>query len=56
MNYDQAFGRGPDIALSPDAPPTVFTALPEQLGLKLESSRSERDTLIIDRLERPSEN
>ena len=39
-----------------DAVPTVFTAIREQLGLKLESSKTLRDTLIIDRLERPTEN
>ena len=35
---------------------SVFTAVREQLGLRLESSRAERDVLIIDRLERPTEN
>jgi uncharacterized protein (TIGR03435 family) len=41
---------------APDASPSVFTAVQEQLGLKLESSRAEREVLVIDRLERPSEN
>jgi uncharacterized protein (TIGR03435 family) len=36
--------------------PTVFTAIREQLGLELKSSKAERDTLIIDRIERPTEN
>jgi uncharacterized protein (TIGR03435 family) len=48
--------RPPEVAPPPDAPPNVFTAVREQLGLKLESSKAERDTLIIDRLERPTEN
>ena len=43
-----------------DAPPGTgadfTTALREQLGLKLESAKIERDTLIVERLERPSEN
>jgi len=36
--------------------PTVFTALQDQAGLKLESSKASRQVLVIDRLERPSEN
>jgi uncharacterized protein (TIGR03435 family) len=36
--------------------PSVFSAVREQLGLKLEPSKTLRDTLIIDRLERPTEN
>jgi uncharacterized protein (TIGR03435 family) len=38
-----------------DSPPTVFTALSD-LGLKLQSSRALLDVLVIDRMERPSEN
>ena len=41
---------------SPDAPPSVFTAVQEQLGLELRPARVEIDTLVIDQLERPSEN
>ncbi len=40
---------------SPGAGADIATALNE-LGLKLESTRVERDTLIVDRIERPSEN
>ena len=40
----------------PNPDPSVFTALPDQLGLKLEASRAERDRLVVDYIERPSEN
>jgi uncharacterized protein (TIGR03435 family) len=35
---------------------TIFTALEEQLGLKLEPARAPRDVIVIDQVERPSPN
>ena len=46
----------PNVVSGSNAVPVVFTAVREQLGLRFESSKAERDTLIIDRLERPTEN
>ncbi|MGA2988331.1 MAG: TIGR03435 family protein [Terriglobia bacterium] len=34
---------------------SIFTAIQEQLGLKLESTKGPVDILVIDHIERPSE-
>jgi uncharacterized protein (TIGR03435 family) len=46
----------PPPADNASAPPDLFTAMQEQLGLKLESTKAPVDVLVIDHVEKPSEN
>lgn len=39
-----------------DDNPSIFTAVQEQLGLKLEPGRALIDVLVIDHIEKPSAN
>jgi uncharacterized protein (TIGR03435 family) len=41
---------------SPNDPPALMTAVQEQLGLKLEPTTTQAQVLVIDHIERPSEN
>lgn len=52
-------GRGAaagQLRAGPDAAPGLFTAIQEQLGLRLESTRTAVEVLVIDRSEKPSAN
>jgi uncharacterized protein (TIGR03435 family) len=39
-----------------DAPPPLFTAIQEQIGLKLEAGKAQVPVLVIDKVEKPSAN
>jgi uncharacterized protein (TIGR03435 family) len=66
--YDFTLNWTPEIAATPspgtdsaaplpdDSGPSLFTAIQEQLGLKLESTKGPADVLVIDHIEMPSEN
>jgi uncharacterized protein (TIGR03435 family) len=41
---------------NPDAAPDLFTAIQEQLGLKLEGVNAMVDVIVIDHVERPTQN
>jgi uncharacterized protein (TIGR03435 family) len=47
--------RGPDIGASTSGP-SLFTAVEEQLGLRLEPAKGPVETLVIDSVQRPSQN
>jgi uncharacterized protein (TIGR03435 family) len=48
--------RVPPPTNAPDAPPDLFTAVQEQLGLKLDSTKAQAEVFVVDRVEKPSEN
>jgi uncharacterized protein (TIGR03435 family) len=58
--YDFQLNWSPDDAGPPaadsSAPPDIFTALEEQLGLKLQPGKAEVETFVIDQAQPPSEN
>jgi uncharacterized protein (TIGR03435 family) len=49
-------GPPPPAADNPDAAPDLFAAFQRQLGLKLEPTRAPVDVMVIDKVEKPSEN
>jgi uncharacterized protein (TIGR03435 family) len=54
-SYDFTLEWAPDE--NPDSPvPSLVTALREQLGLRLQSQKSPVEVLVIDSLQKPSEN
>jgi uncharacterized protein (TIGR03435 family) len=61
--YDLTLSWTPDDATpllngapDPNAPPGLFTAIEEQLGLKLQPDKGAVPVLVIDRVEKPTEN
>jgi uncharacterized protein (TIGR03435 family) len=56
--YDdtQFDGNLPPLASQNSGKPDLFAALQQQLGLRLESSKAAIDTIVIDSVQKPSEN
>ncbi|HTM04957.1 MAG TPA: TIGR03435 family protein [Vicinamibacterales bacterium] len=61
-NFDFELDWSPELPATPGTAaaasdkPSLFTALQEQLGLKLERIRTDVPVIVIDHIERPSEN
>jgi uncharacterized protein (TIGR03435 family) len=62
-NYNFTLKWTPDLTSASAAPPTdadagpsIFTAVEEQIGLKLESTKAPTQVIVIDHAERPSDN
>ena len=49
-------GNTPPVADNPDAPPDIFAAFEQQLGLRLQATKAPVDVLVIDHVDKPSAN
>ncbi|MCU1328696.1 MAG: hypothetical protein JWN34_4066 [Bryobacterales bacterium] len=56
LNWTPIVLRGATVPPEPQDGPSIFTALPEQLGLRLESRKGPVEVLVIDKARRPSGN
>jgi uncharacterized protein (TIGR03435 family) len=62
LHYAPGSGQAPSAETAESAQrdfssePSLFTAIQEQLGLRLESTKAPVEILIIDHIERPREN
>ncbi len=55
-NFDMEFAPLDSDIASDSSAPSLFTAMQQKLGLRLETAKAALDGIVIDRAERPSEN
>ena len=56
-DFDLKFTKDEQAAAAePNAPPGLFTAVQEQLGLKLDAVKAPAPVLVVDAVQRPSAN
>jgi uncharacterized protein (TIGR03435 family) len=54
--YGGMGAKAPPPTDSANAPPNLYTAIQEQIGLKLDATKAPADVMVIDHVEKPSEN
>jgi uncharacterized protein (TIGR03435 family) len=58
--FQQFRGTNPNMTApagdNPNAPPSLYTAVQETLGLKIEAGKAMDDVIVIDHVEKPSPN
>ena len=50
------FGPPPTPSTAPDAPPDLYKAIQEQIGLKMDAAKTPVSVMVLDHVEKPSEN
>jgi uncharacterized protein (TIGR03435 family) len=56
LDYSIENPANPDAPPPPEAGPSIFTAIREQLGLRLEPGKGPVETIVIEHVEKPSAN